>query len=1045
MKSIISFFAKEHLFGNLITLIVISFGIYSLFKIRRDIWPKVDLHITTIQTMLPGASTEQIEKLVINPIESSLKEVDGIKKIHSTATESVGVTVVQLDPDARDPDKTNDDIQRAVDRTDDLPKDVEKPVITIVDSGVMPIIELAIGGKDATEMELRDFAKLIADEVSLMPGIARVTKQGLRKKEYKIEAVSEKLAIRNVSLSQLVQSIGQRNISLPGGSLTNKAGFETLVRTEGQYENAEQILDTILVSNDSGYGSRIADVATVTPSLAKPETLYHYNSEDSVNLIISKKEKYDVLKLVNNLKEKVSEYSSKYGDKFQLGTSNDFSIYLRTRINALSSNLLTGLILILIVLSLLLPWQVTLVVAIGMPLSLLSAILVVYLMGSSLNLLSLMGLIIVIGMLVDDAVVVCENIWRRLEEGDELYTAVVEGTHEVLGAVVASVLTTVSAFGPMLFMTGIFGAFVFEIPFMVILALCFSLLEAFVIMPSHFMSWVGPSVAKIKLKQSQKKPWWDNFVNRYANWIIWTLKRRYTILVINIIIFFGSVGLLVATGKFVLFPEEGVEIFFVQVEAEENVSLRKMEELVRPIEKKIIESLPKSELMDVVSHIGIIQQDMMDPLTKRGSQYANIRITLTPQSQRERTAAEVVDSLRPILLPSENVKKISFEPVKQGPPQGRPIAIDLMGDSFETLNAMAEEFKAELAKIEGVKDIRDSYLPGKAEWQVQPNNKELSYGLSFAGISESVRAAFDGIVASSVRALDEEIDLRVTLKTKTGSVEEQLQQLKIGNNQGNLVTLPTVATFAKKQSLSSLSHTNYKRVVNVSAGLDTDILSPMEVNGIVYPILAKISAKYPGYKYESSGEDKDTEESMQSLMVAFIFAACFIFALLIMTFKNLLQPVLILCSIPLGFVGVIWSMYIHNRPFSFMAMLGVIALAGVIVNNAIVFTDFVNSSRKKGIGLDESIIQSAKTRIRPILLTTLTTVCGLLPTAYGSVLQETFGFGGGDPFVIPIALALAWGLIFGATMTVLFFPAFIRIVDDVINLIDKMLGKKQNV
>jgi multidrug efflux pump subunit AcrB len=402
---------------------------------------------------------------------------------------------------------------------------------------------------------------------------------------------------------------------------------------------------------------------------------------------------------------------------------------------------------------------------------------------------------------------------------------------------------------------------------------------------------------------------------------------------------------------------------------------------------------------------------------------------------------EIVEFLRPQLVPGQKIKKISFEPVKQGPPQGRPIAMDLMGDNFETLNKMAEEFKVELEKINGVKDIRDSYLPGKIEWQVLPNNKELSYGLSFASVSESVRAAFDGIVASSVRSLDEEIDLRVNLRTDSGSVKEQLNQIQIGNNQGNLVSLPAVANFTEKISLSSLAHTNFKRVVNVSAGLDTNIISPVEANELVYPILEKISAKYPGYKYESSGEDKDTQESMQSLMVAFIFAACFIFALLIMTFKNLLQPMLILCSIPLGFIGVIWAMYIHNRPFSFMAMLGVIALAGVIVNNAIIFTDFVNNYRSKGHDIDESILQSARTRIRPILLTTLTTVCGLLPTAYGNFMQETFGFGGGDPFVIPIALALAWGLIFGATMTVLFFPAFIRIVDDLLRIFDKNWGR----
>lgn len=1027
MKGIIHFFAKEHLFGNLITILILAFGVYSLLSIRRDIWPKVDLHVTSIRTVLPGASTEQIEKLIINPIESSLKEVDGIKKIYSTATESTGVTVLQLDPDARDPKLTNDDIQRAIDRTDDLPEDAMKPVVTVLDSGVMPIIEITISG-DGDEMYLRDIAKTVADEVSLMPGVARVTKQGLRKKEYLIQASPEKLAERNVPLSSLIYSINSRNVSLPGGSLTDKKGIETLVRAEGQYENSEQILDTMLLANDSGFGSKIRDVATVVSTLAKPDTLYHTNGEDSINLIISKKEKYDVLKLVNSIKDRVNYYSEKFGDKIKFGTSNDFSIYLRTRISALSSNLFVGLLLVLLFLSLLLPWQVTLVVAVGIPLALFSTILVIFMAGSSLNLLSLMGLIIVLGMLVDDAIVVSENIWRHLEKGEEVFSSIVQGTQEVLGPVVASVLTTASAFGPMLFMSGIFGSFVFQIPLMVILALSFSLFEAFLIMPSHFVSWVGPSIEKIRKKRAKKNPRWAKVVGAYAKWVAWSLQRRYSILFLNVIIFVGSITLMATTGKFILFPSQGVEIFFVQVEADQDVALNKMTEIVRPIETEIIEKLSKQELLDVVTHVGM---DMMDPLTRRGAHYANIRVTLTPQSDRERTAEEIIDFLRPQMTRPPFVKQMSFELVKQGPPQGRAIAMDIMGDDFDILRQMAVEFKEELQKIDGVQDIRDSYLEGKEEWQVLPNNKETSYGLNFASIAQSVRAAFDGIVASSVRSLDEEIDLRVKLDNSNGSVKEQLQQLKIGNNQGHLISLPAVSNFSVKRSLSSISHSNYKRVINVSAGVEAEKISAMEANQLIGPILKKITEKYPGYSYESSGEDKDTQESMQSLLVAFIFAACFIFSLLIITFKNLLQPALILSSIPLGFIGVIWSMFIHGRPFSFMAMLGVIALAGVIVNNAIIFTDFVNKQRDQGKNLDDSIISSAQTRLRPILLTTVTTICGLLPTAYGDVLRDYLGFGGGDPFVIPIALALGWGLAFGSTMTALFFPAFIRIVDDI--------------
>lgn len=1030
MRSLIRFFAKEHLFGNLITLLVLVFGLYSLTMVRRDIWPKVELHITNVRALLPGASPEQIEKLIINPLEASLKEVDGLKKVYSTSTESTGVIVLQLDPDARNPKQTNDDIQRAVDQTEDLPEDATKPLVTIIDSGIIPIIEVTISG-ESDPMVLRDTAKHIADDLSLMSGVARVTKQGYRKKEFLIEADADKLSQRNVSLSHLINSIKARNVSMPGGSIVTKKGMETLVRAEGQYVESQNLLETFIIANDFGLGTQIKDVAQVSETLAKPELLYRANGEESINLVVSKKEKYDVLKLVQQIKDKVISYQKRFGEKIKFNTSNDFSVYLNTRIKALGSNLIIGLLLVVLFLSLLLPWQVTLVVAIGIPIALLSTILVAYLAGLSLNLLSLMGLIIVLGMLVDDAIVVSENIWRHIENGEDVLSSVVDGASEVFGPVLASVLTTVSAFGPMLFMTGIFGAFVFEIPMMVILALSFSLFEAFIIMPPHFVSWVGPFVQNIKSKKSNQPSSWDKFLLIYKDWITWTLKRRYIILIINVFIFLGSIALVATTGKFVLFPAEGVEIFFVQVEADEGVSVKKMEELVMPIEQQILKTLPKGELLDVVTHIGIIQQDMMDPLTRRGSHVANIRVTLTAQSERERSAEDIIEFLRPQIQAPDLVKKVSYELVQQGPPQGRPISINLIGESFEVLSKMSEEFKNRIAKIEGVKDIRDSYQMGKVEWQVNPRNNEASYGLTFFNIAETVRAAFDGIVASSVRALDEEIDIRVKLQKQEGSIEEQLQSIKIGNNQGNLVNLAAVANFEPQRSLSSISHTNFKRMINVSAGVDTEIQSALAVNQKIEPLLKEITSKVPGYSFESSGEDKDTQESMQSLVVSFVFAACIIFSLLIVTFKSLLQPLLILASIPLGFIGVIWAMFIHGRPFSFMAMLGVIALAGVIVNNAIVFTDFVNRRRSEGRDLDESIIDSATTRLRPILLTTVTTICGLLPTAYGDKLRMVFGFGGGDPFVIPIALALGWGLAFGSSMTGLFFPAFIRILDDI--------------
>ncbi len=1044
MKSILRFFAKEHLLGNLITLLVFVFGIYGLSQIRRDIWPNVQFNITTVMTFLGGASPEQVEKLLINPIEEALREVDGIKKVLSTATESKSVTIIQLDPDSRSPEKTNADIKQAIDRIDSLPEDAETPIVTAIEAGQTPVIEVTLFSDELSPFEIRQAAKALGDELSLLPAVARVQKKGYLKREYEVLADPRKLAERRVSLGQLIEGVKARNVSFPGGSIEVRDGMESMVRTEGGYESPEDVARTVLLANEAGFGTKIGDVAEVRESLAKPEEIYRSNGQASLNLVVAKKVNADTFQLISSIKSTVERVQKSLPESLKIGYSNDFSIYLSNRLNALSSNLFIGLALVLIVLALFLPWQVNLVVSLGMPLAILATVLTAHLMGNALNLISLMGLIIVVGMLVDDAIVVSENIWRHVEEGSSVEDAVVNGGSEVFGAVLASILTTVSAFGPMMFMTGIFGAFIFEIPLMVIMALGFSLLEAYIVMPSHFTSWVGPSVQRrISQGESAKRPhWFDKISERYKNFVAWSLGFRYRFLGLIFALLVAVVILLVNTGRFILFPPEGIEIFFVQVEAPTGTSLDKMAELLEPIETKIL-AMDPGELKDFVSILGVIQQDPMDPQTRRGSHFANLRVALTPQHLRERSALEIVDELREQIGTPQGIKRVVVEYARQGPPQGRPISLNLLGPDFKVLRELATQVQGELEKIEGVRDVQNSFIPGKTEWQILPRHQDTAMvGLTAAEIGQSIRAAFEGVIASSIRVMDEEIDVRV--KLKHGQIEQETSEslfknVQIGNRSGNLIPISSIADFRPVETMSSINHYKFKRMINVSADVDIDKKTPAEVVAQIRPSMKEISDRLPEYSIEFGGDDEDTAESMKALGTAFIFAACIIFALLIITFKNIFQPLLILTSIPLGFMGVAIAMFVHNRPFSFLAMLGVIALAGVIVNNAIVFLDFVNQRRAAGEGLEESIVIAAKKRLRPIVLTTITTVCGLMPTAYGDTLYKIFGVGGGDPFVVPIALSLGWGLLFGSIMTLIFFPSFIRILDD----IQALLGRKR--
>ena len=1040
MRSLIRFFAKEHLLGNLLTILILIAGVFTIFTIRRDIWPNVQFNLTTIATFLGGASPEQVEKLVVNPIEEALREVDGIKKVFSTATENQAVVIAQLDPDARDANKTNSDIQQAIDRLDSLPATAEKPVVNAIEAGREPVIEVTVAG-DKDEMQVRNVAKYVADELSLERLVSKVTKRGYNKREFVVEADPVKLSHRRVPLAALIQSIESRNISLPGGSIQDSQGVEVLVRTEGEYSSAEEIGRTVILANEAGFGTKIRDVEKITESLAPPERLYRTDGEAGINMIIAKKQNADALELVDIVRARVAALSKKIPEGIRLGFSNDFSVYLANRLNTLSSNLAIGLVLVIIMLSLFLPWRVTLVVALGIPIALLASLSVAQYFGISLNLISLIGLIIVLGMLVDDAIVVSENIWRHIEDGEPSTQAIVEGTREVTGPVLASVLTTVSAFAPMMFMTGIFGSFVFQIPLMVILALAISLFEAFLIMPSHFASWVVPYVSFKPGEKKSKSGWYEKLVARYSRFVAWSLNRRYLMLGFAGILLASSITLIIVTGRFVLFPPGSVEIIFVSLEAPTGTSLEKMVTLVEPVEKKVAE-LPKRDLLDFMTSIGIVQQGTIDPQTRRGSHYAHIRISLTPKHKRDRTALELIDQLRTNIGKPQGFESVSFEFAREGPPQGRPISLNVIGPDFQKLQDLAAKVKNELENISGVVDIRDSFVEGKPEWKVLPRFEDSAMlGLSASEIGLSVRAAFEGIIASSIRELDEEVDIRVRLAEKRGDTVEQLQHLQIGNRLGNLIPLSALADFKKEGTLSAITHLNSRRMINVSAEVQLDMITSSEVISQIRPTMKKLTKDLPEYSIGFGGEDEDTQESMTALARAFIFAAFIIFSLLIVTFRNLFQPILILTSIPLGLMGVIIAMFIHNRPLSFMALLGVIALAGVIVNNAIVLIDFINRRRENGDDLNTSVTDAATVRLRPILLTTATTVSGLFPTAYGEYFQKYLGIGGGDPFIVPIALALGWGLAFGAILTLVFFPSFVRILDDIRSLINGLLRR----
>ncbi|MCC6138972.1 MAG: efflux RND transporter permease subunit [Bdellovibrionaceae bacterium] len=1028
MNKLIEYFVKQKVFPELVTVLVMVGGLFALMNIRREAFPNVNFDVVMVSAIYPGASPKEVERLISSPLEEDIREVTGIKKMYSISIEGRSEIVIQVDPDQVTSDEVKEDVQLIVDRFQDLPEDAEDPIVTVIESKIMPVIEVALSA-NLGEKELKQVAKFVEKKVEKIPQVANVDIIGDKKYEYRIKIDIDKLRKYDVSLAEILTALRETNVAIPAGDFVSQTEGnvkkDIVVRTTGEFDDAEDIKNVVLRSNDLGRVIRVGDLADVEFRLAEAQMLYRSKGASTVRLVVKKKEKADAIILVDALKVKMEELQKTETLKgVDVDYINDSSFYIRNRLNILSSNLVMGLVLVLIILGLFMPFRVALIVGMGIPFSFLGTIWIFQFMGLSLNLITVMGLIIVVGMLVDDAVVVVENAVRYTEEGLSPHEAAIKGAQTIWKAVFASVMTTVLAFWPMTMITGVFGKFIKYIPLAVIIALILSMLEAYFILPSHYARWVGnhdkSKTPKFKLAFEKK---WQQFTDSYVR-----LLEKVTSSPGKYYVVFGFIGLMIVIGglsaarlKFILFPPDGIEVFMIKIEAPRGSTLAQTEQLSLPVEKQIM-SLPRHELMNYVITVGEHRSRDDGADTKRGSHYSQAIVYLTPENERDRVADEIIDDLKQKIGQPENVSVI-FARVKPGPPVGSAVNIGVRGENFEDIKSAIDEVAKEVATWPGVKDIESNYKLGKDErvLRFKPEAAALA-GLSVQSIGTTVRALYEGIIPTTMRGKDEEIDVRVTFQEQQQSID-LIGKVSILNPRGVMVPLKEIVTVEEAVGIEAIFHEDAEKQFSVLGDVDTKVITALEVTNKANKwIKDNLQKKYPDLTFTFGGENEDTDESLGSLKATFLLALFLIFFILILTFENFYQPFLILSAIPLGIVAVLVTLILHGKPLSFMAMLGVIALAGVIVNNAIVFIDFVNEGKKDGLSPAQASVLAGKQRLRAVFLTTSTTVLGLLPTAYG--------IGGLDKFVVPVALSLGWGLFFGSILVMIFVPALIVVVED---------------
>lgn len=1023
--SLPKFSVNNSIFVNLISIIILIIGGITLMGMNREVFPNVSFDRVSVSTFYPGATPLDVEKLITVPIEKEIKEVDGIKEVNSTSASGASVIFVKIDPDESDKQKVIRDVQSAVDKVSDLPKDVEDPIVTEVDSKQYPIVEVSISG-DMSERKLRGYADVLEDIIEDVKGVSKVAKDGYRDREMQIMVDPDKLRYHYVSIDEIEAALSKRNVSIPAGKLDTKT-TEYSIRTTGEFEQAEEIEDVIIRANDSGNWLRIRDVAKVVDGFKEETVITKSWGLRSINLVVMKKESGDAITIVDKTKEACNAFLEKIPDGLKISYINDYSFYARRRLNVLTNNAWVGLLLVIGIMLVFLQRRMALLTVLGIPIAFFFTFIVMSAMGVTINLISMFGLVVVLGMLVDDGIIVAENAYRYIEDGMDPRKAAVKGAEEVMGAVTSAILTTIAAFSPLLFMTGIIGKFIRNIPTVVIIALLASLGEALVILPSHIADFVKIKKDKTGKPIGLKKdmPWFKKLISAYTKVVTACVNHKYK--VVAGFIAGLLICLFIATNvlKFILFPAAGINYFFIRGEAPIGTPLYKTNELIAPVED-IISKMSDEELDAYVTTVGSIAEDRNDPFSGKSSNLVQVTVYLTQEADRKRNVEEIVADIREQCKDIKGFDDLRFDTPEAGPPVGKAVEAKIRGEDFEVLDEIAAEYMDYLNSIEGTTDVTWDHKPGKEEIRVRVDHDRAAMaGLSIGQIAKTVRAVFEGGIATKIKPVkaEEETDVTVMFDKEKVSDMKVFDDIYVSNSAGKLIALNKIATIEKVPSTTNIHHLDGKRVVTASSNVDTDKITSLKVNAMLMEKFKDIPDRYIGYTVKYGGEQEETMDSLKSLLKAFFFAFLVVYLILASFFKSVVQPFVVMLAIPFGLIGVVVSFMLHGLPFSFMAILGVVSLNGIVVNDSIVLVDFINKLRRDGMERRESIIKGGQMRLRPVILTTVTTAGGLSTVAYG--------IGGKDPFLVPMATALCWGLVFATILTLLIIPCIYSIIDEV--------------
>lgn len=1025
MDKLISFCIDRPRLVNMFMLVVACMGLVSLGNARYETLPKMEMGVINVTTFKPGASPEEIELGVTLPLEDELLKVDGVSQVSSRSMENMSLITVYLNNDPDMHDATMTDLQQALDRAQSrLPKDlIEKPLINELGSDKIAIATINISGK-VSETLLRDQARLIEKKIRSVSGVSGVMMSGYRRAEVAVQIKPDKQLQLGISIDEIRSAVANRNVRDSGGSVMSVVS-EKKVMTVGQFSDPMDIADVIVRSRQPGNDVLISDIATVAPTFERWQEQLITNGEVSISLHIKKNREADLLKTINNIRAFVEETKLTSPAGVSISIEGDISKMTRGMISTLLNNAGMGLISVFLILWLFLGRQLALWVSIGIPFVVLGTFYFLQFTGHSINLMTMLAMILMLGMLVDDSIVTGEVIQRFRELGYAPREAAIRGTMSVSSPILVSLLTTMLAFAPLFFLSGVEGQYVAVFPVVVIIMLGTAFLQSKFILPNHL------SRANLKIEPAQ---WVERASVIYDRVLRKLLSRRYASFGYLTLIFISIMFICLSALKFELHPETAVDTFQIQTEMPNGTPFDVNSAEIIKLQERLRAALPAEDLSSITSRIGHHDRDIYGGSEGRNQAWALTMVQMKPYNTLKmdpREAMRIVRQTVEEIRKEEVFSQISAHTVSGSPVLGKPIEVEVMSESDLRFIA-AEDLKEFIGTLPGVTDVWDSRVIGKDALELEFDHAKLAaYGLSVRQVADAIRVAMDGLIMMDQQTASERIFYRLKLDRDGENHISDLKDQFIINNKGKPVALSSIATLVLKPGDSDVKHFAGRRTVSVYGEIDRKITDIKQVNAAVAKYIQEYKAKnnIPEVSFHQGGEMQQQDASVGEVGIAFATCLLLSFFVLVILFNSYSQALLVLSVIPFGIIGVFISFLVQGFPLSFLSMIGVLGLVGVLINNAVVMVHTLNTGKRE-IN-EDAIARRALTRFRPIIITSFTTLVGLVPTAYG--------WGGYEPAVVPMVMAMLWGVFFGTTVTLYMLPVLYYINQDIRNFLSKKI------